>query len=409
MRYFYPKFEIEVEYLFSSGDKDKKTSLRSLGASNFFTDALDMAVIEKRASFSVHSAKDLPFPLDDNLAIAALTYGLDPRDVLVLRQGLDPDQPLPEKLVIATSSSKREFAVLEVAKNPIFRDLRGTIEERLKLLERKEADGVVVAEAALIRLGLTHLPRVFLSHKTTEGQGQLAVVCRKDDAKILELFSIIDSRKKRPRCYYLGIDPTNYQCPFPLQHLPVIKTRGFLSLGSDLAKKVLEAYRESTHIILTSPRTAQYLLDLFQLYPDSFMLAQSKTWLSIGPSTAKALKIDRINIKVAGLGESAEALVPLINEVKEGYILYLHSQLARTLVKKALEKSGLPFAAFAIYTTEKLQGPQISKLQEADELVVTSPSCVKALFEFSPVNRDKKITPIGPITAKALQKYLQGS
>ena len=60
-------------------------------------------------------------------------------------------------------------------------DLRGPIHHRLAKLDQKEADGVVVAEAALIRLGLTDLNRIWLLGETAEGQGQLALVAREGD------------------------------------------------------------------------------------------------------------------------------------------------------------------------------------------------------------------------------------
>ena len=76
-----------------------------------------------------------------------------------------------------------------------FCDLRGTIEQRLFKLTTGEADGVVVAEAALIRLGLGHLNRLRLAGFTVEGQGQLAVVGREEDEELREIFTSLDLRQ----------------------------------------------------------------------------------------------------------------------------------------------------------------------------------------------------------------------
>jgi porphobilinogen deaminase len=73
-----------------------------------------------------------------------------------------------------------------------FRDLRGTISQRLALLEQKQADGIVVAEAALIRLGLTDLNRIILPGETIEGQGQLAVLARQFDEEMQTIFACLD-------------------------------------------------------------------------------------------------------------------------------------------------------------------------------------------------------------------------
>ncbi len=72
-----------------------------------------------------------------------------------------------------------------------FRDLRGTIHQRLKQLDEGIADGVVIAEAALIRLNLTHLNRIYLPGSTTPLQGKLAVVCREDDHEMRDLLSCV--------------------------------------------------------------------------------------------------------------------------------------------------------------------------------------------------------------------------
>ena len=61
-----------------------------------------------------------------------------------------------------------------------FIDIRGTIQERLK----KDVDGVVIAEAALIRLKLTHLKRIFLPGETAPMQGKLAIVCRENKSLV---------------------------------------------------------------------------------------------------------------------------------------------------------------------------------------------------------------------------------
>jgi hydroxymethylbilane synthase len=175
------------------GDKDLKTSLRTLGKTDFFTKAVDNLVLDSVCQVAVHSAKDLPDPLPRRLRIVALTKGLDPSDSLVLRKGMTLDT-LPKGAVIATSSERREQTVKALRRDLSFVDIRGTIGDRLAKLENGEVDGVVVAEAALIRLKLTHLNRMRLPGDTTPCQGQLAVVARDDDQEMAAFFALIDSR-----------------------------------------------------------------------------------------------------------------------------------------------------------------------------------------------------------------------
>lgn len=164
--------EFDVIWVETTGDRDKTTSLRTLDKTDFFTRELDEMLLAGRIDAAVHSAKDLPDPLPKGLMIAALSKGVDPRDSLVIKKE-------PVRLV-ATSSVRREESVRALFPNCQFVDLRGTIQERLQ----KDVDGIVVAEAALIRLKLTHLNRIFLPGPTAPLQGKLAIVCRENESII---------------------------------------------------------------------------------------------------------------------------------------------------------------------------------------------------------------------------------
>jgi hydroxymethylbilane synthase len=192
----HPFVAFEKVFVDTYGDKDRTTSLRTLGKTDFFTREVDALVLSGKCDVSVHSAKDLPEVIPENLSLIAVTRGVDSRDVLVLREG-ESLESLPEGAVIATSSERRIDAVKALREGFRYIDLRGTIGERLQLLQEGVADGVVVAEAALIRLKLTHLNRVYLPGTTVEGQGRLAIVGKSDKKYYLEkLFSCLDREKQ---------------------------------------------------------------------------------------------------------------------------------------------------------------------------------------------------------------------
>lgn len=191
---FYPNVSFEEHYFASTGDLDQITSLRTLDKTDFFTKEIDEAILSGQCRLGIHSAKDLPFPLPKGIVLICLTKGVDPADVLVLREG-ETLSSLPPSACIATSSLRREETVKQLRPDLTFSDLRGTIEKRLSKLATGEADGVVVAEAALIRLGLTHLNRIRLPGTTTEGQGRLAVLARKGDKEMEELFACLHYEK----------------------------------------------------------------------------------------------------------------------------------------------------------------------------------------------------------------------
>lgn len=192
LRVYHPQIEFEPIWASSPGDRDRSTSLRALFKTDFFTRDLDQMLLAGAIRIAIHSAKDLPDPIPVGLILVALTRGQDPRDSLVLRAGTSIDS-LPPMAKIAVSSVRREAAIKRLRADLCCIDIRGAIGERLALLERGEADGVVVAEAALIRLTLTHLNRMILPGESTPLQGRLAVLARSDDAEIKRIFQAIDA------------------------------------------------------------------------------------------------------------------------------------------------------------------------------------------------------------------------
>ncbi len=174
----------------TSGDLDLKTSLIHLEKTNFFTKEIDDAVIRGICRIGIHSAKDLPDPLPEPLCIIACTQGVDPSDVLVLREG-ESLESLPHGAKIGTSSLRREKNIKALRPDLICVDIRGPIDTRLGLLDQGEVDGVIMANAALIRLKLIRntLP---ISGECSPLQGRLAIVAKKDDEEMKELFACLN-------------------------------------------------------------------------------------------------------------------------------------------------------------------------------------------------------------------------
>ncbi|MCK4934449.1 MAG: hydroxymethylbilane synthase, partial [Simkaniaceae bacterium] len=166
---------------------------KDLDKTDFFSRDIDKAQIERKCRIAIHSAKDLMDPLPEGLKLIALTTGLDPSDVLVFRSKSHL-KALPKGSCIGCSSSRRENAVKKLREDLVFKEVRGPIERRLEALEKEEVDGLVVAEAAILRLKLTHLNRIKLPYVAAPLQGQLAVTALENDREMEELFATIDSR-----------------------------------------------------------------------------------------------------------------------------------------------------------------------------------------------------------------------
>lgn len=185
---YVPHLQFEVEYIITKGDKDKKTSLKGLEKTNFFTQELDNLLLKGVIRVAIHSAKDLPEPLLPGLKVIAITRGLTNSDCIVYNELKD----MPR---IGTSSNRREESIKKWRHDALVVDIRGTIEERLDLLSQGIVDGVVVAKCALIRLGLDHLKQIPLEENVAPLQGKLAIVARSDDDEVLKLFSPIDFKE----------------------------------------------------------------------------------------------------------------------------------------------------------------------------------------------------------------------
>ncbi|HEX4840493.1 MAG TPA: hydroxymethylbilane synthase [Rhabdochlamydiaceae bacterium] len=181
----HPQIQFQPTWIETTGDKDKKTSLRTLDKTDFFTREVDQLQLQGHFRISIHSAKDLPEPLAPNLKIVALTRGVDPSDVLVY------NHELPQNALIATSSLRRQQNLREWKKGFRFADIRGTIQERLAILDSGQIDGVVMAKAALIRLGLMHRRCMPIPGETAPLQGRLAVLALETDHEMQQLFRCI--------------------------------------------------------------------------------------------------------------------------------------------------------------------------------------------------------------------------
>jgi len=198
---FYPHVTFSPIWITTKGDQDKTTSLKMLEKSNFFTDEIDSRQLKGEFRISIHSAKDLPDPLHPGLEIIAITKGLDASDSLVVREF-----PIRFGSRIGISSQRREDFLKKWRRDLECVDIRGTIDERIKLLDDGIIDGVVVAEAALLRLELTHRPRLHLDIDTAQMQGRLAIIARKDDHEIKHSFKQVhyDARTSSSHTTFVG-------------------------------------------------------------------------------------------------------------------------------------------------------------------------------------------------------------
>src|SRR6478752_1770470 len=173
---------VEAEYVIVStrGDERRDVPIHAMGGTGVFVKEIEQAVLDGRAEVAVHSAKDLPSETSPELALAALPERGDPRDALV-GQPLDE---IPTGGRVGTGSVRRRAQLAARRPDLGFAPLRGNMETRLRKQVEEGHDAVVVAVAALERLGLMDQVTEVLNTTVMlpqAAQGALAVECRVDD------------------------------------------------------------------------------------------------------------------------------------------------------------------------------------------------------------------------------------
>ena len=178
----FPGIGFEVVPVTTPGDRDLTTDLR-VSPGDFFTRDLDDALREGRIDLAVHSAKDLPDPVPADLDWFWLPWREDPRDAWILPLG-KTWADLPAAPVVGVSSERREACCRSRLPQAVTKPIRGTIPSRLEQLDAGDFDAILMAGAALNRLGLADRVTdwVPLSElPVPAGQGFLAVTFRLGD------------------------------------------------------------------------------------------------------------------------------------------------------------------------------------------------------------------------------------
>ena len=181
IRKHHPELEIKLLTMKTSGDLILDKPLEELGGKALFVKELDQALLDGRSDLSVHSLKDMPMEIPEEMPILAYSDREDPRDVLVLPEGMkewDITRP------VGCSSLRRQLQFKELHPEAIFKPVRGNVITRLKKLDEGEFGALILAAAGLKRLGLEmRINRYFEPEEMipAAGQGILAIQGRKGE------------------------------------------------------------------------------------------------------------------------------------------------------------------------------------------------------------------------------------
>ena len=176
-----PDREIELLTMKTTGDKILDRTLEQIGGKGLFVKELDHALLDHRVDLTVHSLKDMPMEVPEELPLLCFSPREDPRDVLVLPNGVETLAP---DAVIGTSSLRRQLQLRTLFPGHEIRSVRGNLQTRLRKLDEGEFGALILAAAGLKRLGLENrISRYFSVEEIipAAGQGILGVQGRRGE------------------------------------------------------------------------------------------------------------------------------------------------------------------------------------------------------------------------------------
>lgn len=271
----FPEVEFEVKIIKTKGDKILHLSLDKIGDKGLFVKEIESQLLEGEIDLAVHSMKDMPAEVVEGLKFAAVPKREDPRDVIILREGLNSFDELPIGATIGTGSKRRKYQLLRKRPDLNIVPIRGNIETRISKIESENLDGIVLAASGVIRADLEEKITEFLPVDLmipAPAQGALALEIRENDEELEKMIDAIRDEISQiqtdaERSYLAGIDgschiPMGAYCEVDGEKLTLTGIFGDedgekitvaslegdrdnpKELGSNLAKLILKKHRE---------------------------------------------------------------------------------------------------------------------------------------------------------------------
>lgn len=172
----------------TKGDQILDRALSQVGGKGLFVKELETALDNGQADLAVHSLKDVPMELPAGLCLACVLEREDPRDAWVSSRYASL-QDLPSGATVGTSSLRRMVLLRALRPDLKIEALRGNLDTRLKKLDEGQYDGIVLAAAGLMRLGLGERIRVAFEPAQmlpSAGQGAIAIEVRDNRADVMD-------------------------------------------------------------------------------------------------------------------------------------------------------------------------------------------------------------------------------
>ena len=179
----YPQNTYTLEIIKTKGDIVKDKALSEIGGKGVFVKEIERRLLDKKIDLAVHSLKDVPIMQPEGLCLAKFWAKESSRDVLVIKNGIMPPNP-----IIGTGSMRRTRQLQELYPGCVCKNIRGNIDTRIRKLYEEDYDAIILAEAGINRLNKQSVISQYLSYDEiipSPGQGTLAIELRSDNYELL--------------------------------------------------------------------------------------------------------------------------------------------------------------------------------------------------------------------------------
>lgn len=245
---------ISILPITTTGDRLQEGRLIESGGKGLFTKELDEALRDGRIDIAVHSLKDLPTQLPDDIVLACVPEREDPRDAFVSLSAKTLAD-LPVGAHVGTASLRRQAQTLHARGDVRVSVLRGNVDTRLRKIEAGEADATYLAIAGLKRLGLEARAASLVDPDAMPPaacQGALAITARRDDTSTLQKLSAFEDTHARieieaERAFLMALDGS---CRTPIGALARINGAQMSFTGEALTPDGARRWRRSESVAL---------------------------------------------------------------------------------------------------------------------------------------------------------------
>lgn len=193
----HPNIEFEVKIIKTKGDLIQNVSLDKIGDKGLFVKEIEQQLIDKKIDIAVHSMKDMPSSLPEELKFAGIPKREDIRDVLILKEGYSSLEDLPNGAKIGSGSKRRKYQLLKHRPDLDIVPIRGNIETRMRKIEDENLCGVILAAAGLIRAGLKDKISCYLDVDKiipAPAQGALGIEIRQEDPEVEKILDCLTDK-----------------------------------------------------------------------------------------------------------------------------------------------------------------------------------------------------------------------